>query len=356
MIRVNNHRAIANLSSKSLHANRSRNLVSVVAIILTTILFVALVTIAFSINDAFQDANFHQAGGYSHGTFKFLKREQYDVLKTDTSIKEYGLRRFLGVPEDVPFNKCQVEVGYSDANLSKWMYCEPLEGRLPKENTNEAATDTRVLDLLGVVPELGTEFTLTFPVDGVETTQTFTLCGWWKYDARIPASFVQLPESRVDTILDELDLDPENTSNKAGSWNLHVMFASSADINNQMNEVLMRHGYQNDGLSAGNSFIAVGVNWGYTGSQIAANMDAGTIVAVAVLLAVIFLTGYLIIYNVFRISVVNDIRFFGMLKTIGTTPHQLRRIVRRQAVTLCLVGIPVGLGLGWFVGCGLTPV
>ena len=30
-----------------------------------------------------------------------------------------------------------------------------MEGRLPQEGTNEAATDTRVLELLGVEPEFG---------------------------------------------------------------------------------------------------------------------------------------------------------------------------------------------------------
>ena len=43
------------------------------------------------------------------------------------------------------------------------------------------------------------------------------------------------------------------------------------------------------------------------------------------MLILILLTGYLIIYNVFQISVAGDIRFYGLLKTIGTTPRQLRR-------------------------------
>ena len=35
------------------------------------------------------------------------------------------------------------------------MFCDPVEGRLPQEGTNEAATDTHVLELLGVEPEMG---------------------------------------------------------------------------------------------------------------------------------------------------------------------------------------------------------
>ena len=55
------------------------------------------------------------------------------------------------------------------------------------------------------------------------------------------------------------------------------------------------------------------------------------------------LAGYLIIYNIFQISVTGDIRFYGLLKTIGTTPRQLRRIITQEALFLCIIGIPVGL-------------
>ncbi|MFQ8811927.1 MAG: ABC transporter permease [Gallintestinimicrobium sp.] len=67
-------------------------------------------------------------------------------------------------------------------------------------------------------------------------------------------------------------------------------------------------------------------------------------------------TGYLIIYNIFQISVAGDIRFYGLLKTIGTTPRQLKRIIRQQALLLCLIGIPAGLLLGYGIGAVLVPV
>ena len=56
------------------------------------------------------------------------------------------------------------------------------------------------------------------------------------------------------------------------------------------------------------------------------------------------------------ISVTNDIRFYGLLKTIGTTGKQLKRIVRQQALLLSLIGIPIGLLLGFVIGNKLTPV
>lgn len=76
---------------------------------------------------------------------------------------------------------------------------------------------------------------------------------------------------------------------------------------------------------------------------------------VGVLLAVILASGYLIIYNIFYIQVFQDIRHYGLLKTIGMTGKQLKKLVRRQAAVLSLYGIPIGLAGGAFAGKLLLP-
>lgn len=357
MINVANGGCIRRLSRKTLRASKTRNAVAIAAIALTTMLFTTLFTIAMSINDGFQQNNFRQCGGWSHGGFKYLTEAEYHELKDDPLIREQGLRRFLGMPTEAPFQKSHVEIGYSDAAQAHWMYCDPIEGRLPAEGTNEAATDLRVLELLGVTPEIGAEFTVTFLVDGRETTQSFTLCGWWEYDQATVANHILIPESRVNAILAETGVDPENSDDgMTGAWNLDVMFANSLHIERDMVRVLENHGYQCEGRSAGDNYIPIGVNWGYTGAQLSDSLDPMLVLAIAAMVLLIVFTGYLIIYNVFQISVSSDIRFYGLLKTIGTTPRQLRRIIRQQALLLCLAGIPLGLLLGWLLGARLTPI
>ena len=54
--------------------------------------------------------------------------------------------------------------------------------------------------------------------------------------------------------------------------------------------------------------------------------DPMTVLILIGVVAVILVTGYLIIYNIFQISVISDIRFYGLLKTIGTTKRQIRLI------------------------------
>ena len=354
-MKVSNRGCIRRLSLRSLLANRTRNIVAVLAIALTAVLFTALFTIAMSINEGIQQNNFRQAGGWNHGTFKYLTEGQFTELKDDPLIDQWGLRRFLGMPTEVPFNKSHVEIGYSDVNNAHWMYCDPVEGHLPQEGTNEAATDTHVLALLGVEPEIGAEFTVTFSVGGHETTQAFTLCGWWEYDEAIVANHILIPESRVDAILTEVGVTPPGSDGMTGSWNLDVMLKHGArSIASDLEEILVNHGYQSE--TVGENYISTGVNWGYTGAQLSDKLDPTVVAIIVGVLALILLTGYLIIYNVFQISVAGDIRFYGLLKTIGTTPRQLRRITRTQALLLSLIGIPVGLLLGWLLGGVLTPV
>lgn len=356
MPKVANGRCIRQLSRKSMKASRMRNVIAVMAIALTTILFTSLFTIGMSMKEGIEQNTFRQVGGYAHGTFKNLTYEQYEELQEDPLIKEWGVRRVLGMPEEAPFHKSHVEISCSDANNARWSYCEPIEGRLPKEGTLEAATDLQVLKLLGVTPRLGEEFTITFPVDGRETTQTFTLCGWWEYDPAIIANHVLIPESRVEAVLEETGVDPMRVSDgTTGRWNLELMFDSSLDIEGNMWQILQNHGFQTENPAADN-YVAMGVNWAYMGAQLRNQMDPVLVLCIVVLLLLIIFTGYLIIYNIFRISVTNDIRFYGLLKTIGTTPGQLKRIIRQQALLLCIIGIPLGLLLGWLIGCRLAPV
>lgn len=351
---VSNRKCIRRLSVASFKAAKVRNMITIMAIALTTILFTTIFTVVMSIIYGYEQSNFRQTGGYAHGAFKYLTKEQVEEIKEDPLIREYGLRKFCGMPNEMPFHKSHVEVSYCDANEAKYMFLDPVEGRLPKEGTNEAATDLRVLSLLGVEPVIGNEFTMTFLVDGKETTETFTLCGYWAYDDVIVANHVLIPLSRVEEIFDKLDT--QGNDGMTTYWNLDVMFANSRHIRENIRTILKRYGYQDDTASE-EGFMRTGVNWGYlSASHEYSVLDMGTVLALAAVFLLIIFTGYLIIYNIFQISVSNDVRFYGLLKTIGTTGRQIKRLLLMQALLLSAIGIPIGLVIGYGVGMVMTRI
>lgn len=353
MRKVANKKVIRRVSFETMKAGRLKNLVSIVAIALTTVLFTALFTILLSVKDGYEAQNFRQIGTYSHGALKYLTEEQVQEFSADRDIKEYGLRRIVGMAQGESFRKHQVEISYCAPNTAEWMFLEPVEGDYPREGTNEAATDTMVLSLLGVEPVIGTEFAMTFDVDGTEVTESFVLSGYWEYDPVSMADHVLIPLSRAEEIFEEYGITP--VDGMTGRWNMDIMLSNASRIPDKMLTILERHGYQGEDRNADN-YIPIGANWGYMSHEMLEQIDILFVLAMLAMLALIVFTGYLIIYNVFRISVANDIRFYGMLKTIGTTGRQLKRMVRQQALCLSVAGIPLGLLLGWLVGCGLTGI
>jgi len=352
-MKIANKKVIRRISFESMKAGKWKNLVAVLAIALTTVLFTALFTILLSVKDGYESQNFRRVGTYSHGSFKYLKEEQVQEFSGDEDIEEYGLRRIVGMAKEEPFHRNQVEISYCDENMAKWMFMEPEQGRLPKEGTNEAATDTAILSLLGVEPVIGTEFTMTFDVDGTEVTETFVLSGYWEYDPVMIANHVLIPFSRTEEIFEKYDISFQD--GMTGTWNMDIMLKNSFRIVDKIITILERHGYQEENHYMDN-YVSTGINWGYISSEVYNNMDITFVLGMAAVLLLIIFTGYLIIYNVFRISVANDIRFYGMLKTIGTTGRQLKSMIRQQALCLSVPGIFIGLLLGWVVGCGLTEI
>lgn len=350
-MKVANKKCIRSLALKRMKSARSANTIAVIAIALTSLLFTALFTVVMSFVYSYEQSNFRQVGTYSHGSFKYISEELFNEFKDDPDIKEYGDRMFVGMCAGDEFLKYHTEVSYADENYIKWGFLEPDEGELPRENTAEAAVDSDILDMLGIPHEIGTKFELTFRVDGTETTESFILSGILPHDGMSPAYFVQIPKSRALEIFGKLGT--EGLDGMTTRHDLYIMLGSSKNIEGRLKNILERHGFQSDEKSQEN-FIDIGVNWGYANSQV--SLDFETVVMFAAFILLITFTGYLIIYGVFRISVSNDICYYGLLKTIGTTGRQIKRIILIQSMTLSAVGIPIGLILGYGFGALLTPV
>ena len=352
---VKNRKCIRKLSWRSLWASRKRNIIAITAIALTALLFTSLFTIVMSMNSSYENYTFRQVGGYCHGTFKEVTEEQIKNISAHSKVKAVGKRINIGYMDSGIFAKAPAEVSFMDDNCTEWSFAIPTVGQEP-QGKNEITMDTYALKLLGVAPELGADIELTYTVGSLsatpyEKTDTFTLVGWWEYDDISPVHYINVSEEYAK----EIEAEAISKGLEPFRIDLNVMMASGINIRGQMEQVDLDLGYAWDETGEG-ELVRIGVNWGYTSSQLGESMDAATLLAIVAFLALVIFTGYLIIYNIFQISVTGDIRFYGLLKTIGVTPRQLRRMIRQQAMFLCIAGIPAGLLLGYGVGASLTPV
>lgn len=353
MIKVDNKKAILNITKKYMLVNRRRNIIGIIAIILTTLLFTTIFTITGIIKNSIEEQTFRQTGGNYHGVFKGLNSSEKDDLIKDSKMVSPGYRLFLGIGINKEFSKSQVEVSYIEDVITQGLFSSPTFGNLPRNNTNELACDSKVLELLKIKPQLGEKISLKVRLGNGEIIEDeFILSGWWKYDEALFANQVIVPESYI---LSQLKNYQETEYDLTGKMDLYFYLRSDKHIEDDIREIAKRQGYQIDDKKS-NNYVNYGVNWSYLGNRLNENISIGLVVAILSVISLIFVSGYMIIFNIFQISVTQDIRFYALLKTIGTTKKQIRKIVLLQGLILSLIGIPLGVVVGYGLGTALSTV
>lgn len=349
----NNGASIRRLSNRSLKNNRMRNLFAVLAIILTGMLFTAAFSLVSGMTQVAQEQTMHEVGGKFHAGLKKVTEEQYEKITADTLVKRSSYNIFLGFAENI--RKRQAELRYvpDEKDLEDY-FIELEEGHLPVKE-NEIVVDTFIMDEQKVPYALGEKISLVFTFMGNRIEKEFTVSGWYQGDGISHASELFLAESywkelrgnRTDADFEAWAQEhPEDSG--MGLLTGNLFFENASNIEENVRTVISNAGYEPD------TEVAYGVNWAYMESRIS-SVDPLTFVVLGFAVAAILLTGYLIIYNIFQISVMNDIRFYGLLKTIGTTKKQIKRMVRRQALILSAIGIPIGLITGYGIGRAVLP-
>ncbi len=351
---VANKRIIRTLTWRTIREKKWKNLIAVLAIALTSVLFTALFTVGGSMLTTFEESTFRQIGTSAHGGYKYLSMEEYEKIKAAGGYKAIAYDIVAGFGASPELNTIQTEVRYSEDMAAKWGYCYPEKGKMPRE-MNECAASSKVLEALGVPLKVGEKVPISIRIadkDGVEKTvdEEFVLSGFWYSNEASHAEEFWISQEWLMANVSLLDenyykrMEETGLFHANGTVSAAIMFDSAYDIEKQMEELTSRAGFSQDE-------VRISVNWGYATHSI----DATTVMLGVFFLGIIILSGYLIIYNIFYINVTADIRYYGLLKTIGTTGRQLRRMVRGQAFLLSAAGIPLGLLTGWLLGKGALP-
>lgn len=353
-MRNNNQKVIRRLSMRSLRQSRMRNRIAILAIALTSLLFSGIFTFLIGMAQIAEEETMREVGTRTHAGLKNVTREQMERITVNPQIKSFSWNIYIGIAENVTTRQSELRFASGEDELEN-SFIELEEGTMPKERSDLIA-DTIVLEALGAKPEIGAQVPVEFEFQGEHYRETFTLCGWYRGDYVSHASELYLSESYWKELRGErTDEDfaawekthPDGSG--GGLYNVNLWFDSSRGIEERMRAIIEEAGYEPE------EEINYGINWAYMSSR-TENMDLFQIGICACALLVVIFTGYLIIHNIFQISIMGDIRFYGLLKTIGTTGKQIRKLVRRQVWILSAVGIPIGLFLGFLLGKLLFPL
>lgn len=332
MLKNNNQNAVKKIALRSIRHNRMRNLFAILAIILTTLMFTAVFSIGFSLGKNINIMMLREQGTKASITLEHPTQSQIDQVLQCSHLNAAGIRIPTGIAasEDQTFtfvldyyDTTEFEENFSPA-------ISDLHGSYP-DNEQEIMLSQSALQALQIDdPSLQMEITLY--IDGAP--QTFLLSGWFT-DYTYGAAGFQCFVSKAYT--EHLGLSVSNDG----------ILSISAKLSG--NESLME---ELDSIP-----LTAGQEWDANFDVQSQGVSTAVIVAVAigVIGLIIVASGYLLIYNVMYISVSKDIQFYGMLKTIGTSPKQIRKIVRIQTFALGVVGIPIGVLLGTLISFAAVP-
>lgn len=330
----------------NLKVHRKRNLLLVLAITLTTILFTSVLEIGFGGMQSIQETRLKLSGMKADAELRFLDKEQFQKVQNSDLFESVGGRVPIALMEGE--TKRPIEIDYLDKAGMEAYYLSLEEGKMP-EDEKEVLLSEQALEELGIKKEVGSHVPVSFTLRGQEYNFDMRLSGWYKGGPKVNFLIVSetFLEHNPEVSENTYDIDKEIL----GTYYASVCVKNTGNIEQNLKEYAESLGAQTENAD-GNNYVNVAVN------PMLYSEDGNTGVGLSIVFfgALFILCGYLLIYNIFDIGVMQDIQEFGIMKTIGMTSKQIKRLMRRQMLLLSLIGIPIGLVVGYGLGALLLPV
>jgi putative ABC transport system permease protein len=331
---------IRKITGRALSSDKRRNFFLVAAITLTTFLIASVFSIGVSYYESINMHEKRMQGSVSQMAFSHPTEEQLEKIYLLEYVKTVGLGVYAAQTRDIQKFE-ELDLVYVDNTQWLKIFGPTFTNVVGEyaEKENEIMLSRYLLDSMGIDnPKIGMVIPLSFVVNGTEgvKTERFILsCIYTEYAHSRQNGFVAIYTSKAFA----------EKYGKITTDNIMVnlTFGKTKNISENIERL------KND--------LEFSDNQAYTESPAYTSTYRNTTTYIALFVIVIFLmfTGYLLIYNVMYISISKDVRFYGMFKTLGTTPRQIRRIVLGQILRLCMIGLPIGGAASAIVSLLIVP-
>ena len=311
------------LAKKSLQSEKRRNLMMVIAVALAAFLicFTGIVSTSLTQMQRNQVVDTYEA------VWLGVEENDIETLKGLPEFERVGGYYMLG--EELSEQGYHASYVYCDAQMMEITKAQMnlLEGRVP-EKANEVVVSEYFLSTYGNNAKIGDTVTL--------DTESF------HGDYVVTGIMDSVNEKEANTcaiILSNAALTEWKGFDPTG-YRAYVHFKNSDQLGEELITSYCREiaeEYQLPNPSMNNKYFAYASK----------SFDFLPIFGVIV---IVLIGGYIVIQSIFRISINDKIRSYGQLRTIGATPKQIKRIVKREGRKLGSIGILIGTVLG--VCCG----
>lgn len=336
---------IFRLARLQIRSHRLRTTFVAVAVVLTAVLYMTVISIAYCLMDSIQLSKMLAAGSDFHASifdtgYSISEEALREEVQSAPEVSETFLVSFAPVHWEEPAEANSVEQSFGMAFVDRddilpHLFMTLTEGRFPQ------ATD-EILLYQEAFPTLSIGDKVRFFIKGAETPEpverTYIVTGFYRSDADTPPPAIAL---YGENVAEELELS------------VMVLFHSSFGIDQRLDAVVKRLSQweipgEERRTQINNAFVA---------ADLGSFLQPGNVLLMLLVIGVLFFAAFLLIYNIYSIALTQDMRSFGLLKVIGMTHKQMKKLTLIQTGLIACGALPVGLLLGYFIGFRLlSPV
>lgn len=345
------------ITYRYLKGQRNRTLLTILGIILSVAMVTAVGTILLSTREALIKEAISENGTF-HARFRNLEKEDVEKVVNHVGIDEAGISKYegLGIVSQTtekdkelygegvpPYRYISIE-SYTKEALDLLPYTIG-EGRFP-ENSYEIAIDPSTVKYFEEEVKIGDKIKLDVgdrkfidSDNGKASKEIFEkinereyeVVGFLESKIRWSGNF----ETKGITSLDE-------NSPKTGKYNVYFTLPSVRKANDNIFSIAKDVGVDGDNILTNYRLLRL------SAESLNKTFNNSLMALVAFIIILIMVSTIAVIYNSFNISVLERISQFGLLRSVGATPSQIKGIVLKESLILSAIGIPIGLISGLF--------
>lgn len=381
------------LTIKNLKLNKRRTIVTIIGIMLAVALINAVATMYFSGMASIIRAQKATSGDY-HTVFYNVPLNDIKTIQNNRNVENITKLKYLGMSK-IKTNNTQSPyvsvVAAEKDNMNKLgMYL--VKGRLP-ENENEMVITNHLNNIMSTNYSIGDKLTLEigdrYSKDNIKLKKSENLqdgekiINTEKREFTIVGIVVDISESvnqpgevadtvvtclRKEDIKDNLDIFIR--LNKEGLKKPYIAIGDMLGIDGNLYKAVQ------DDYATGRDATKSGelkekfakerkkAKYQFSSQRFLISLETdqkdtsffGLRYVAAIAIGIIIFTSVFCIKNSFDISITEKNKQYGMLRSIGATKKQVRKNVLFEATILALIGIPLGIFLGYFASFILVKI
>ncbi|WHH57860.1 ABC transporter permease [Petroclostridium sp. X23] len=294
--------------------------------IISVAISVALITGIFSMLDVFMRFEklqvIHDYGNF-HLAVKDASDKERTFIKNRIDVKNSGSWKAF---EDANINGIQCKLGAIDEAFAPNMNVKVIRGKFPIEE-NEIMIEQWATESLYLNVDIDDSVQISFPGN---IDREFIVSGIYNDLGNMKAA-------GVPGVLLSSTVTNEIASEEMSLY--LVEFKERVKINQAVADIKNTLGIAGDRIELNNHLLAVI-------GQSEHKAAVGLYVVGGILFCIVLIAGVVMIYNTFNISVMERVQQFGLLRCIGASQAQIKKLVKREGLIITLRAIPLGILAG----------